>query len=64
MTPAKKTTQFGSGFTDAKKAQPSLPSTEEGMRLVVAFMAIKDAAVRDALISLIERISRIYDEMK
>jgi hypothetical protein len=31
---------------------------------VVAFMAIKDAAVRDALISLIERISRIYGEMK
>jgi hypothetical protein len=61
VTPAKKTTQFGSSFTEAKKAQS--PSTEEGRRLVVAFMAIKDAAVRDALISLIERISRIY-EMK
>jgi hypothetical protein len=59
VTPAKK---FGSGITEAKKAQS--PSAEEGRRLVVAFMAIKDAAVRDALISLIERISRIYDEMK
>jgi hypothetical protein len=64
VTPTKKTTQFGSGFTEIKKDQPSSPSTEEGRRLVVAFMAIKDAAVRDALISLIERISRIYDEMK
>jgi hypothetical protein len=62
VTPAKKTTH-GSGFTEVK-AQPSSPSTKEGRRLVVAFMAIKDAAVRDALISLIERISRIYDEMK
>ena len=37
---------------------PSSPSPEEGRRLVVAFMSIKNAAVRDAIINLIERMSR------
>jgi len=66
MMAGEKATQSGPGFgsTEAKKAQPSLPSPEEGRRLVVACRAIKDAEVRDALISLIERMSRIYDETK
>ncbi|MBV9289074.1 MAG: hypothetical protein JO288_14880 [Hyphomicrobiales bacterium] len=41
---------------------PSSPSPEEGRRLVVAFMSIKNAAVRDAIITLIERMSRVYKD--
>lgn len=42
-----------------KRGRPSLPSPEEGRRLVAAFMSIRDAAAREKIISLVERKSRI-----
>ena len=44
-----------------KEAQvgPSPPSPEERRRLVVAFMGIKDAAVRNEVINLVETMSRV-----
>jgi hypothetical protein len=61
MAPAKRRTRFGSGLGVSKVARPSSPSPEEGRRLVVAFMGIKDSEVREALIRLLERMSRAYE---
>jgi hypothetical protein len=56
-----KETQRGLRFllAGSKRGRLSLPSPEEGRRLVVAFMGIKDAAVREEIINLVERKSRI-----
>jgi hypothetical protein len=43
----------------AEKETQVGPSPEEGRRLVVAFKGIKDAAARDEVINLVERLSRI-----
>ena len=45
-------------LAELRKARPSLPSPEEGRRLVVAFMGVRNPAVRDAIINLVERMSR------
>jgi hypothetical protein len=42
----------------AQESAPSLPSPEEGRRLVVAFICIKNAAVRDAIVNLTEKCRR------
>jgi hypothetical protein len=58
---AEKATSFGLRFLLAgrERGRLSLPSPEEGRRLVVAFMGIKDAAAREKIISLVERKSQI-----
>jgi len=45
------------GFAKFKEQRPSRPSAEEGRRLVVAFMGVKDAKVRDAIVNFVERLS-------
>jgi hypothetical protein len=47
-----------------KKIQPSSPSHEEGRCLVVGFLGIKDAAIRDTIIDLTEKISQTYDDLR
>jgi hypothetical protein len=63
---AKRETQVGPRLelADPRKARSSSrspPSPEEGRRLVHAFMGIKDAAIRDAIVGLIETMSRTYN---
>lgn len=52
------------GLAEVGRVRPPLPSPDEGRRLVVAFMGIKNAAVRDALINLVERMSRTYNDLE
>jgi hypothetical protein len=54
---------FSSGATGAKRgdrdAPAPLPNPEEGLRLVHAFCGVKHAALREAIIKLVEELSTI-----
>jgi hypothetical protein len=52
------------GLAEVGRVRPPSPSPDEGRRLVVAFMGIKNAALRDALINLVERMSGTYNDLK
>ena len=57
--------QAGRWFALAEQdaSRPSPPSPEEGRRLVAAFMAIKNATLRDAIINLVERMSPTFKDL-
>ena len=46
------------GLTEIGGTRSSLPPPEQGRRLVVAFIPIKNADVRDAIVNLVETMSR------
>jgi hypothetical protein len=46
---------------EAKQPRSASPSPAEGVRLVHAFLRIKDPVVRDAIVNLAEKMSQVYD---
>jgi len=66
MGTIKKETQVDQRFvlSGPRKTRLSLPSPEEGRRLVTAFMGVKDAVVRDAIIDFIEKVSLAHNDLQ
>jgi len=52
------------GLAEVGRVRPVSPSPDEGRRLVVAFMGIRNAEVRDALINLVEKVSRTANDLE
>lgn len=42
----------------------SRPDPEEGRRLMLAFLNIREAALREAVISLVTELSKLHDDEK
>ncbi len=50
----------GEGLAEPAEAPKRSASAEEGRRLVHAFFGIKDAELRDSIVSLLEKMSQVY----
>jgi hypothetical protein len=64
ITMAKKGTQVDSlaVFMEPKKSNFPALTPEEGARLVRAFLGIRDSAVRSAIVSLVEQMSKALSD--
>lgn len=47
-------------FTEPNRSDYPAPKPEEGARLVRAFLGIKDSAVRNAIVGLVEQMSKAF----
>jgi hypothetical protein len=65
ITMAKKGTQVDAlaDFTQHKKSDFPTVTPEEGARLVRAFLGIKNSAVRSAIVSLVEQMSKTFSDV-
>ena len=52
------------GVVRLEEARPSSPSPEEGRRLVAAFIGIKNAEIRDAIVTFIQMVSHAYNDIE
>lgn len=59
---AKRATQADTlaDFTEPNESDFDRPSPEEGARLVRAFLGIKNSAVRDEIVALVEKLSKAF----
>ena len=50
-------------FAEPKKSDFPRPTPEEGARLVRAFLGIKNSAVRNAIVDLVEQTSKAFSKV-